>query len=137
MNTANVSLEIQDVPAYVASWSAAQIRGFIPAVLERWRRSSGELPARFAMVICPLVEISSRGGLPARVRELTSPRQRFQHFTGCHKPYFVLFQAAGDIERWRREIQQELAWSEGYHAETGDGVLRLQFKEAIEELRAG
>jgi hypothetical protein len=135
MSTVSDSLEIHGVPAYVASWSAAHIRGFVPAVLERWRRSSGELPARFAMVICPLVEITSRGGLPAHVRELTSARLRFHHFTGCHKPYVVLFQSGGDIEQWRREIQQQLAWSEGYQAEVGDGVLRLRFIEAIEELQ--
>ena len=137
MSMASDPLEIHGVPAYVASWSAARIRGFVPAVLERWRRSSGDLPARFAMVICPLVEVSARGGLPARVRELTTARLRFQHFTGCHKPYVVLFQSGGDIEQWRREIQQQLAWSEGYQAETGNGVLRLRFMEATEELEDG
>jgi len=133
MNTASGSLEIHGIPDYVASWSAARISGFVPAVLERWRRSGGELPASFTMVICPLVEINSRGGLPDRVRELTSPRQRFHHFTGCHKPYAVLLQAGDDNETWRREIQEELAWSEGYQAEFGEGVLTLSFVDAVEE----
>jgi hypothetical protein len=133
MKTADKSLEIHGVPAYVASWSAAKIKGFVPSVVERWRRSGGALPRRFAMVICPLVEIYARGGLPARVRELTSPRLRFQHFTGCHKPYIVLFQTDGDTEAWRRDIQEELAWSESYLAEVGDGGLRLEFLGAVEE----
>lgn len=132
MHTAD-TLEIHDLPAHVASWSAARIRGFIPAVLERWRRSGAELPLRFALVICPLVEVNARGGLPARVRELTSPRLRIQHFTGCHKPYLVLLQCGGDTEAWRREIQEQLAWSESYLADTTDGMLCLRFIAAVEE----
>jgi len=134
MNTANESFEIHGIPDYVASWSAARINGFIPAVLERWRRSGGELPARFALVICPLVEVLARGGyLPDRVIELTSPRLRFQHFTGCSKPFIVLIHDGGDTETWRSEIQAQLAWSESYQAELGGGVLRLRFLAAVEE----
>jgi hypothetical protein len=133
MLTASDSLEVHGVPPYVASWSAAQIKGFIPAVLARWRRNGGALPLRFAMVICSLVEVNARGGLPARVRELTSPRLRFHHFTGCHKPFIVLFHDGSDIETWRREVQEELAWSESYEVEVGEGVLRLQFLAAVEE----
>lgn len=126
-------LEIEGVPPYVASWSAASIAGFIPAVLERWQRSAGELPNRFVMVVCPQVEINARGGLPDRVRELTSPRQRYLHFTGCSKPYVVLLYSGDDPEAWRAEVQPLLAWSEGYQAELTPEVTRLKFIEAIEE----
>jgi hypothetical protein len=137
MNAQPGSLEIHGVPANVASWSAAAIRGFLPAVLERWRRNNGELPEQFAVVICPQIEINALGGLPRRVRELTNPRLRFQHFTGCHKPYVILFHAGGDAEDWRREVQNLLSWSEGYQAESGDGVLRLRFIDAVEERDGG
>jgi hypothetical protein len=133
MNTATDLLEIHGVPANIASWSAAGIPGFVSAVLDRWRRNSGKLPTRFAMVLCPQTEIDDMGGLPARVIELTSPRLRFQHFTGCHRPYVILFHSAGDAEAWRREIQGLLSWSESYQADLGDGVVRLQFVDAVEE----
>ena len=126
-------LEIEGIPPYVQSWSAAALPGLIPAVLDRWRHSCGELPNRFVMVICPQVEINARGGLPNRVRELTNPRLRFLHFTGCHKPYVVLLYAGGDAEEWRAEVQPLLSWSEGYQAELVTGVTRLNFIEAIEE----
>lgn len=126
-------LEIEGTPAYVESWSAARIPGFIPAVLARWRRNSGGLPSRFVMVVCPEVEINARGGLPDRVRELTNPRQRFLHFTGCSKPYVVLLFSGDDAEAWRAEVQQLLAWSEGYEAELTPEMTRLKFIEAIEE----
>jgi len=133
MNTATDLLEIHGVPANIASWSAAGIPGFVSAVLDRWRRNSGKLPNRFAMVLCPRTEIDEMGGLPDRVIELTSPRLRFQHFTGCHRPYVILFHTAEDAEGWRREIQDLLSWSESYLAESGNGVVRLQFVDAVEE----
>ena len=126
-------LEIEGVPPYVESWSAAGIPGFIPAVLNRWRHSTGVLPSRFVMVLCPRVEIDAKGGLPDRVRELSNPRQRFLHFTGCHKPYVVLLYSGEDAEAWRAEVQQLLAWSEGYKVELTPEVTLLKFIDAIEE----
>jgi len=131
--TATEHLEIHGLPANVASWSAAGIPGFVLAVLDRWRRNSGRLPTRFVMVLCPQTEINAAGGLPARVRELTDPRLRFQHFTGCHRPYVILLHAAENAEEWRREVQGRLAWSESYQVECRDGVLRLRFVDAVEE----
>ena len=126
-------LEIEGTPAYVESWSAARIPGFITAVLARWRRNSGGLPRHFVMVLCPEVELNARGGLPDRVRELTNPRLRFLHFTGCNKPYRVLLYSGDNAEAWRAEVQQLLAWSEAYQAELTPEVTRLKFIEAIEE----
>jgi hypothetical protein len=133
MQTVAQLVEIKDMPPYVKSWSAASITGFIPAVLDRWRRNAGELPTRFVMVVCPQVEINARGGLPDRVRELTNPRLRYLHFTGCSKPYVVLLYSGDDAEAWRAEVQPLLAWSEGYQAELTPAVTRLKFIEAIEE----
>ncbi len=133
MKTSPEQLEIQGVPSYVASWSVASIPGFVPAVLDRWQRNYGELPARFTMVMCPKVEVNAVGGLPAGVVQRTNPRLRMQHFTGCHKPYLVLFHAGEDAEEWRRAVQGLLAWSEGYAAESVDGVTRLRFVAAVEE----
>ena len=83
-------LELVDVPPYVASWNAAKIPGFVLAVLSRWQRSQDGLPDRFFMVMCPQVEVNARGGLPPRVVEMTDPRLRCKHFTGCQRPYFVV-----------------------------------------------
>jgi hypothetical protein len=126
-------LEVEGMPPYVKSWSAATIPGFIPAVLDRWQHNHGELPGHFAMVICPQVEIDAMGGLPNRVRELTNARLRLLHFTGCHKPYIVLLYAGNDAEAWRAEVQPLLSWSEGYQAKRVAGITRLKFIEAIEE----
>lgn len=126
-------LEIEGIPPYVESWSAASIPGFIPTVLDRWRHNGSGLPTRFVMVVCPQVEVNARGGLPDRVVELTNPRLRFLHFTGCHKPYVVLLYSGDDAEEWRAEVQQLLSWSEGYQAELTAGMTRLKFIEAIEE----
>lgn len=136
MKTVSERVEISGLPPYVASWSCAGIPGFVAAVLDRWERNYGEMPSRFVMVLCPKVEVDAMGGLPARVRILTSPRQRLQHFTGCHKPYVVLFNydEDADAEAWRQEVQRQLAWSEAYHAEIEHGVIHLDFIDAIEDL---
>ena len=134
MHNTAAALEIHGLPPHVASWSAARLDGLVPAVLERWRRSAATLPSRFVLVICPLVEVLARGGLPERVIELTDPRLRFQHFTGCHRPYVILIHAGADTGSWITAVQQQLAWSESYRAEFLDGALRLQFLNAVEEL---
>jgi hypothetical protein len=85
------------------------------------------------LVACPQVEVNAVGGLPSRVRELTNPRHRLQHFTSCHKPYLVIFLVGEDAEGRREEIQKWLSWSEGYQVEFTDGTPRLRFIEAIEE----
>ena len=129
--------EIIGLPANVGSWSAIGIPGFVSGALARWMREQGELPPRFVLVACPKVEINAIGGLPSQVRDLTNPRHRLQHFTGCHKPYLVIFLAGEDAEARREEIQKRLAWSEGYQVDCTDGALRLRFIDAVEELDAG
>lgn len=126
-------LEISGIPPHVESWSAVNIPGFILAVLDRWRQNGGSVPERFVMVVCPQVEVDAMGGLPDRVRELTNARQRFLHFTGCHKPYVVLFYAGNDAEAWRMEVQRLLSWSEGYQARLTAEIARLEFIDAVEE----
>jgi hypothetical protein len=126
--------EIFGLPPNVGSWSAIGIPGFVSGALKRWERNQGKLPARFVLVACPTVEINANGGLPSRVRELTNPRHRLQHFTGCHKPYLLIFLEGEDAEVRRDEIQRWLAWSEGYEVECTVDVPRLRFIEAIEEL---
>jgi len=125
---------MQTGPEQVASWSAAILPGFLPAVLDRSRRNFGKLPARFIMVLCPKVEVNAMGCLPAGVIQRTNPRLRMQHFTGCHKPYLVLLYAGDDAEEWRSEVQGLLPWSEGYAAESVNGVTRMRFVEAVEDL---
>ena len=134
MKTVTDQLDIQGLPPYVASWSCAGIPGFVPAVLERWQRNYGNLPPRFVMVLCPKVEVDAMGGLPHRVRVLTDARQRLQHFTGCHKPYVVLFNQDQDTETWREQVQQQLPWSEAYNAEIAHGRIHLEFIDAREDL---
>lgn len=133
MESTPMELEILGQPAYVSSWSVAGIPGFIPAALERWQRNHGRLPDRFILVACPQVEVNALGGLPARVRELTSPRLRFQHFTGCHKPYLVILLVGEEASARREKVQELLAWSEGYQVERQDSTTRLHFIDAVEE----
>jgi hypothetical protein len=133
MESTAMQMEILGQPAYVRNWSVAGIPGFIPAVLDRWQRNHGRLPDRFVLVACPQVEINALGGLPERVRELTDPRLRFQHFTGCHKPYLVILMVGEDASALRKKVQKMLSWSEGYQVECQDRTTRLRFIEAIEE----
>lgn len=134
MKTGSDQLHIHGLPPYVASWSCASIPGFVPAVLERWQRNYGDLPSRFVMVLCPKVEVDAMGGLPERVMLLTDARQRLQHFTGCHKPYVVLFNQDQDSVKWREQVQRQLPWSEAYNAEIEHGMIHLEFIDAREDL---
>ncbi len=127
------NLEITGVPPYVESWTVAKIPGFVIAVLERWQRSHGELPRKFFVIMCPQVEINAMGGLPARVYELTDPRLRCRHFTGCHKPYFVVIFSGQDADQRRAEVQSLLSWSEGYEVEITEEAVKLRFSSATED----
>ncbi len=128
------SVEIRDVPVYVESWTVAKIPGFVAAVLNRWQREHGELPARFHMAMCPQVEINAMGGLPSRVRELTDPRLTCRHFTGCHKPYLVVIFVGDDADSRRQQAQELLSWSEGYAVEKTESAVQLTFASCTEEV---
>jgi len=134
MKTTSGQLEITGLPPYIGCWSAVGVPGFVFAILNRWQRNYGKLPSRFVMVACPQVEINAMGGLPFRVSELTDSRVRIKHFTGCHRPYLVILLLGEDADVRREEIQKYLPWSEGYHVDLMDGMTRLQFIEAIEEI---
>ena len=127
------NLEITGVPPYVESWTVAKIPGFVITVLKRWQRSHGELPHRFFVIMCPQVEINAMGGLPTRVYELTDPRLRCGHFTGCHKPYFVVIFTGEDADERRAEVQRLLSWSEGYEVEITEQAIKLRFSGATED----
>jgi hypothetical protein len=137
METLMKQPNIIGLPANVGSWSAIGIPGFVTGALDRWMRDQGELPAHFVLIACPKVEVNAIGGLPSRVRDLTNPRHRLQHFTGCHKPYLVIFLEGEDAEARREEIQKWLAWSEGYRVDCTAGGAQLRFIDAVEELDAG
>ncbi len=134
MNSTTEQLEILNRPPYVGSWSVVGIPDFIPAVLDRYQRNYGELPAQFSLVACPKVEINAMGGLPSSVREHTDARMRIQHFTGCNKPYLVILLPGEDAENRREQIQKSLSWSEGYEVKLMNGTTQLRFVEATEEL---
>lgn len=133
MKSTSEAPEIMGLPPYVGSWSVVSLPGFAFSVLNRWQRNHGNLPTQFVLVACPQVEVNAIGGLPSRIRELTNARVRLQHFTGCHKPYLVIFLLGEDAEVRREEIQKLLAWSEGYHVESKNGTTQLRFIEAVED----
>ncbi len=123
-----------DLPAHVAAWSVARISGFVPGILSRWEREHGRLPPEFSLVLCPQAEVSAMGGLPAEVHELTDPRLRCRHFTGCHRPYVALLFQGEDAESRRVAAQALLPWSEGYRVTVADGRVTLRFRDANEAL---
>jgi hypothetical protein len=126
-------VEFSDVPPYVEMWSVAKIPNFMQAVLGRWQRAHGELPTCFYVLMCPQVEVNAAGGLPSRVIELTDPRLRCHHFTGCHKPYFVVFFVGENADQHRAEVQELLSWSESYRVEIGRDAVQLTFVDATED----
>lgn len=127
-------LELIGVPAHVQSWTVGKIPGFVPAILSRWQGAHGDIPDRFFLTMCPLAEINARGGVPARVVELTDPKLTCRHFTGCSKPYFAVIFAGESAATRQREVQELLPWSESYETEITPTRIRLTFIGATEEL---
>jgi hypothetical protein len=133
MYTAPLRFEIAELPPYVRSWSVVSIPNFILSAMSRWQRNFGNLPLQFTLVACPQTEIAALGGLPSRVVELTDPRVRIKHFTSCNKLYLIILLLGEDAEERRDEIQKYLPWSESYHVDLNDEMLRLRFIEAVED----
>ena len=127
-------VQIEGAPAYVTAWSAAAIPGFVPAVLRRWQREYGELPRPLYITLCPQVEINAAGGLPDIAVELSDARMRCRQFTGCHKPYFVMFFTGAAAAEHQAQAGRALAWSESYYLDIGADRLRLEFQDATEAL---
>jgi hypothetical protein len=127
-------VEIEGAPTYMGAWSAAAIPGFVPAVLRRWQREFGPLPEPLFITLCPQVEINAAGGLPAAAVELSDARLRCRHFTGCHKPYFVMFFTGAEGPAHQDQAGELLAWSESYRLHVEPDRLRLEFRGATEAL---
>ena len=134
MSIEHGAVEVLELPAHVAAWSVARITGFVPGILSRWEREHGTLPSEFSLILCPQAEISAMGGLPAEVHELTDPRLRCRHFTGCHRPYVALLFRGEDAESRRTAAQALLPWSEGYRVTVAEGRVTLWFRDANEAL---
>lgn len=128
------TLDIRDLPPYIQSWSVAGIPGFVVAVLRRWQRHHGSLPQRFHMVMCPQVELNAMGGIPPRVHELTDPRLRCRHFTGCHKPYFVVIFEGDDAPGRVDEVLELLSWSEAWEVALEEEAVKLVYRGSTEDL---
>lgn len=134
MNTLPDTVAIQGLPAHVESWAVAKVAGFVPAILKRWLRSHPELPTTFYLVMCPVAEVNTHGGLPARVHLLTDPRLTCRHFTGCSKPYYAMIFTGPDADARRAEIQTLLPWSEGYSVDITPDPIQLTFIDASEDI---
>ena len=134
MEALPADFEVIGIPPHVKMWSVARIPNFIPSVIARWQRSHGTLPPQFYAVMCPRVEVNAAGGLSPRVIELTDPRLRCHHFTGCHRPYLVVFFVGEDADQRRADVQALLAWSESYRVDLTEDALRLTFIDATEEV---
>jgi hypothetical protein len=98
MDTLSDKVDIKGLPPYVESWAVAKVAGFVPAILKRWLRSHPDLPTEFYLVMCPVAEVNTQGGLPARVHLLTDPRLTCRHFTGCSKPYYAMIFTGPDAD---------------------------------------
>lgn len=127
-------LEFIAIPDYVKSWSAASIPNFVHTVLDRWEREFGALPDTFCVVMCPQVEINSRGGLPDGVYEYIDPKLTCRQFTGCHKPYFFAIFLGANAMQSCIEVQESLAWSEAYQVTCKADRLILQYLGSTEDL---
>lgn len=129
-------VEVSGLPPYIAFWSITRVDRFIPAILGRWKRERGGLYSAFFLLLCPRVEVNALGGLPNDVLDLTDPRQRLTHFTGCQRPYMAIMLAGEDADQRRARIHELLPWSESYWVEMDDAAIRLTFVDATEELPA-
>jgi hypothetical protein len=127
-------VDVSEVPPYIKAWSVTGVDRFIPAILGRWQRERGAWPQECYLVFCPRVEVNALGGLPGEVLELSDPRHRMSHFTGCHRPYTAILLQGEDADQRRAAIHELLPWSESYRATVEGERVRLTFLDATEDL---
>jgi hypothetical protein len=126
--------ELYGVPPYLESWIVAKVPKFVPAILSRWERNGISLSEHFFLLLCPLAEINSHGGLPEGVQLLTDPRLTCRHFTGCHRPYFAALFLGETAESVCQDVLERLPWSEAYEVELGSDRIGLHFFGATEDI---
>ena len=127
-------IDVSGVPPYIEAWSVTRVDGFIASILGRWQRERGAWPSDCFLVFCPRAEVNALGGLPSEVLDLSDPRHRFSHFTGCHRPYSAILLQGKDADQRRMAIHQVLPWSESYRATVETDRLHLTFIDATEDL---
>ncbi len=115
-------------------WTATSVDKFIVGALGRVERESGNLPPGFHLSICPWGERNAVGGTPSEVREVTHPRFRLVHFTGCGRPYLVALFTGEDAARHQEAAMRLLPWSEHYTASIHQGQANLVYLNCTEDL---
>jgi hypothetical protein len=122
------------VQGEVPPWTVTGVTGFIVGALGRIEGTGGPLPPHFRLSVCPWGERNSLGGTPAPVREVTHPRLRLVHFTGCGRPYLVaLFQGEGAASR-QQVAMRHLPWSEHFSVDVEAGNAALTYLDCTEDL---
>ncbi len=115
-------------------WSVTGVDKFIVGALDRVERQGGVLPADFRLSICPWGERNAIGGTPEEVNDITDPRMRLVHFTGCGRPYLVALFSGDEAERQQRIAMQHLPWSEHLSVELSEQTARLHYLDSTEDL---
>lgn len=118
-------------------WTVTGVDKFIVSVIERAEREGGDLPGEFYLSLCPWGERNAVGGGAAELRDVMDPRFRLVHFTGCGRPYLLVFFIGDDARQRQRVAVRHLPWSEHYRASISDGVIHLEFIEQAEQPQEG
>ncbi len=108
-------------------WSVTSVDKFVVTALQRAQREGGALPDDFYLTLCPWGERNAIGGTPVQVQEVTDPRFRIVHFTGCSRPYLVAILIGEDAAEQQQVAIKHLPWSEHYGVEMRNGTVRLRF----------
>lgn len=115
-------------------WSVTGVDKFVVSSLQRTEREGGQLPKRFGMTMCPWGERNAIGGTRAATQTVTDPRLRVVHFTGCSRPYLIVFFVGEHAARQQQLAMRHMPWSEHYAVEIDDeGVIHLRFLACTEE----
>jgi hypothetical protein len=129
---ANISgFQVQGDPP---PWSVVDVNNFIVGALARVEDGGGALPRRFRMSCCPWGERNAVGGTPLPVQEVTDPRLRLVHFTGCGRPYLVALFIGDDAARRQDAARGHLPWSEHFDVSLDGDVAALQYLDYTEDL---